>query len=42
MSDVGMVQYRYCGWRLEIEKGGFGPAESMHEDVPSGYLFVLT
>ena len=26
---------------MEIENGGSGPAESMHEDVTSGYLFVL-
>ena len=39
---LGMVQYRYCGWSLEIENGGYGPAESMHDDVTSGYLFVLT
>ena len=38
---LGMVQYRYCGWRLEIENGGYGPAESMDEDVTSGYHFVL-
>ena len=34
---AGMVQCRYWGWRLEIEKGGYGPAASMHEDVTSGY-----